>query len=345
MSAVCVILSGAKSLPRAARGDLFLRMTIAAAVLLSPVAALRTEDLSAQLQGQSFEVTPQTVDATVGDTVTLQLRLHLHERDLLLDTLPRVSTLPRGVRVFSIEKLSRGAGRVYQGSARAAFYRPGRQPIPVFELPFMRVVEGVSRATLASSPGFIEIASILPAGNPALRDIQELEPSTLSPWPLAAAMILGAGALYLLLRRRHRKPAAEPVAQEHLPAPASASDPFHRALQELRRVEQERWPEQGQVGLHYETVVDVLRRYLDEAEGVGARERTTLELLWALPPHLTGNGLRGRCHQILAEADLVKFAAVRPSVPDASDFLAAARQLVRDWHHAAPRSLTSDALR
>ena len=40
-------------------------------------------------------------------------------------------------------------------SARIAFYRPGRRAVPIFGASFMRVVEGVSRATLPSDSAFV----------------------------------------------------------------------------------------------------------------------------------------------------------------------------------------------
>jgi hypothetical protein len=317
-----------------------LSMTTALVVILTPA-----KDLSAQLSGQSFVVTPDTAAATVGDSVTVRFRIRLHERDQLLDSIPQVvGALPPGVRILSIEKLSRSPARVYEGSARIAFYRPGRRPVPIFGLPLMRVVEGVSRATLASDSAFVHITPILAPGNPGLRDIQELKRRPVSPWA-GLVLVLGliaAGSVYLLLRRRPRGPVA--VEPESPPEPAAPS-PYDLALERLDRLEQDRLPARGNVAVHYETVAQVLRQYLEHAHRVGALERTTSELLWALPPHLTRGGLRDRCHDVLGEADLVKFAEVRPSESQAADFLRRARHLLGAWHETGMVEESVDALR
>jgi len=180
-------------------------------VLLRPV--------SAQVSNQSFQVTPEVDRATVGDPVTLRFRVRLDERDLLFDTIPQpVAALPAGVRVLSVDKLARSPDRIFYGRARVAFYRTGRRAVPVFGLPFMRAVKGLQRGTLASDSAFVEIASLVPAGNPSLKDIREIElVAPWSPWPLVgaatAALLLLAGYL-----RRRRRPAPVPPLVDTAPA-------------------------------------------------------------------------------------------------------------------------------
>lgn len=306
-----------------------------------------TRPATAQLSGQSFVVTPDTSAVTVGDSVMVRFRIRLHERDKPLDSIPQVvGELTPGVRVLAVEKLTARPGRVYEGSARLAFYRPGRRPVPIFGLPIMRVVEGVSRATLPSDSAFVEVAAVLPpAGNPPLKDIRELEPRPTSVWPplaLALALLAGAG---LYSRFRRRRPTAAVPAEPPLPAEALPLTPYEIALERLAQVERERWPEQGQVALHYEAVAQVVRQYLESAHDVRALERTTSELLWSLPPHLSRDGLRDRCLEVLAQADLVKFADVRPSGRQAGEFLARARRLLTTWHATAAAEENAVAIR
>lgn len=315
-------------------------VSLAALVLLAAA-----PNLSAQLAGQSFEVTPDAAAATVGDSVTIRFRIRLHERDQPLDSVPQVvGALPPGVRVLSVEKLRRSPARVYQGSARLAFYRPGRRPVPTFGLPFMRIVEGIGRATLANDSAFVDITPLLPAGNPALKDIQELDQRPVSVVPILALglALVAATAGYYLVRRR-RPPAVLPP--EPPAEPVVAPTPFEIALGRLDAVERERWPSRGNVAGHFETVAQILREYLEAAENVGACERTTTELLWALPPYLSRAGLRDRCHDVLSEADLVKFARMQPDQAGAADFLGRARLLLTAWHVARPAGESVDALR
>jgi hypothetical protein len=275
----------------------------------------------------------------------VRFRIRLHERDQVLDSVPQVvGVLPPGVRVLSVKKLTRSPSRVYEGSARLAFYRPGRRPLPTFGLPFMRIVEGVSRATLASDSAFVDITPLLPPGNPALKDIHELERRPISLLPLmVVALLLLAAASYYLIRKRRRRPPLMPPAEPA--AEPVAPTPYQIALDRLDAIERERWPSRGNVAAHYEAVAQTLREYLEAAENVSACERTTSELLWALPPYLSRAGLRDRCHDILSEADLVKFARVRPGEAGAADFLTRARPLLQAWHEARPAEESVDAVR
>ena len=301
---------------------------------------------AAQVSGQSFEVTPETGQATVGDTVQVRFRVRLDERDLLFDSTPQpLGALAPGVRILSIDKLARTPDRIFHGKARLAFYRPGRQPVPVFMLSFMRAVKGVQRASLASDSAFVDIGSLLPAGNPPLKDIREIE---LNAGP-TLGLLVAAGVFALLLlgryaiRRRRRSPAQSPVASPSLPE--SLPSPYAQALAQLERIERERWPTRGAVARHYEEIVDALRGYLEAREGVPAREQTTEELLWALPPYLSDEGLRERLRDLLDEADLVKFARLLPHTKAAGFFLERSRSLLRDWHDAVMSSQVADALR
>ncbi|HEX7337939.1 MAG TPA: hypothetical protein VF252_12100 [Gemmatimonadales bacterium] len=305
------------------------------------------QELPAKRYGQSFEVVADSANATVGDTVTLRFRVRLHERDMLLDTVPRpVERLPAGVRILAVEKLTRAADRVYQGSARVAFYRPGRRAVPVFGLPYMRIVEGIPRATLPSDSAFVVIRAVLPAGDPPLKDIKEAEPSSGSRLvPVLALLVLAAAGLLYRGARKVRRRTPSPPPEPAVPASPPHRTPYERAIERLRRVEREGWPARGDVARHYEALVDVVRQYLEEAEGVAACERTSSELLWALPPHLTAGGLRNRCHAILSQADLVKFAEVRPSEASAAAFLGDARLLLESWHRARLTPEVADAVR
>jgi hypothetical protein len=317
------------------------------ALCLSLISSLLTRPAQAQVSNQSFEVTSRTIHPTVGDTVILSFRVRLDERDLLFDTVPRpIGAVPQGVRILAVEKLQRTPDRIFHGQARLAYYRPGRQPVPVFGLPFMRSVKGVQRATLASDSAFLDIAPLLPAGNPSLKDIAGLE-RTPRPaiWPVIAGLIV-LGGLIAFYRRRRRGTAPQSEVEIDQPAPLeqTAPSPYEIAVRQLQRIEREHWPEQGFPARHYAAVTDTLRDYLEAAEEVPARERTSAEVLWSLPPHLTEADLRQRLKQILDEADRVKFARVIPEPTPARDFLRRSRALLEDWHQCHTAEL-SDAVR
>jgi len=301
--------------------------------------------LAAQLHGQHWDVTPETARPTVGDTVTLAFRVRLDERDLLYDTVPAPAlTPPDWIRIFSIDKLTRQPDRIFVGRAKIAFYRPGRQAVPIFTLPFMRSVKGLTRGTFSSDSATVDVVPVLTAGSSArLRDIREPKPSG---GVLAIPLLFGLAALlagWLAWRARQRPPAG-PI---EVAAPAAAGlpqpDPYRRTIDRLAAIEAERWPDRD-VARHYAEITDALRDYLAIAEGIPARERTSSELLGALPVHLSVGPLRDDWADMLDAADLVKFARRRPDADTAADFLGEARALLAGWRDAAPTTPASEAV-
>jgi hypothetical protein len=305
------------------------RMTAVLVLLMAPRLA------AAQVHGQHWTVTPEAERVTVGDSVTLAFRVRLDERDLLFDTIPKpASGLPDYVRVLSVEKLQRLPDRLFVGKARVAFFRPGRQRVPVFELPFMRSVKGLSRGTLSSDTASVEVVPVLGAGSSAtLRDIKEpVDRGGPDPWELLLGLVALMAAGWLTWRTRHRSQAPVPALVPAAPAAPAQPEPYADALARLSTIEAQRWGE-SDVARHYAEVTDVLRDYL-EAFGVPARERTTSELRWALPGELLTDRGRRRFEAVFPVADLVKFAHWRPGAEDAASFLDAARWLLDEWREA-----------
>lgn len=303
--------------------------------ILAVLAGTLARPLEAQVHGQHWDVTPVTDSATVGDTVIIDFRVRLDERDLLFDTVPRpANTPPDWIRILSVEKLQRQPDRIFLGRARLAFYRPGRQQVPIFQLPFMRSVKGLSRGTFSSDTASVEVVPVLQAGTSArLRDIKEPADAA-DPHPLA--LLLGLGALaaagWLAWRARHRPPVAPPAAADPAPLAEAPPDPYGTALAGLAAIESAGWSSRD-VARHYEALADVLRDYL-EAHGVPARERTTSELRWAVPPALVEGAAGRRFEEVFEAADLVKFAQWRPGPPEAAEVLGAARALLDAWRRA-----------
>lgn len=297
--------------------------------------------------GQAWEVHLDSGRVTVGDTVAIRFRLRLDERDLLFDTLPRpTDSVLDGVRIIHVERLRRLPNRDFVGGATLAFYRTGPQSVPIFALPFMRAVKGITNGTIRSDTLSVEVVPVLAAGNPTLRDIREMEPSVLPQVVVGAvaAAVLALVILVIARRRRRVQPPIAPIETEPPVTPAPP-DPHDLALVRLGDIEREGWVARGDTARHYELVTDVLRDYLEAAEGVPARERTTTELLWTLPPRLLEGPLRRRYTAVFDEADLVKFARERPPAPAAAIFLDEARGLLGRWHAAQRIPDEADAIR
>ena len=301
------------------------------ALALALAGGLPAAPLAAQLPGQSFEVAPLSDSATVGDTVTLKLRVRLTERDRLVDSLPTLVGPPlRGARLLSVELLTRQPDRTYAGTARVAYYRPGRHPLPHFGVAFARVVQSISRAVIPSEPGSIEIVPTLPPGEQPLKDIRPLQRQRWPLWPWLVAPVLGLGLFWTIARRR-RRPAPEPAVVP-LPVPEpERPDPLQVAVEKLRDIESEQWPARGDTDLHYQAVADVIRDYLAGSGQIAAREMTTSQLRQALSVAIPNGTARVRWGRFLEQADLVKFAAARPGIAAAGEYLESARTLLAEW--------------
>ncbi|HET7601148.1 MAG TPA: hypothetical protein VFK09_12695 [Gemmatimonadales bacterium] len=323
------------------------RHAVAALAAGQALATAAPASLPAQEWEHRFEVAADSGRRTIGEPVTLRFRVHLHERDLVSDSMPRPpDSLPEGVRILEISRLEAAGSRVLTGTAKVAFYRTGVQRIPPFGLPFVRVAANLRGFIVSDTTAAVEIAPTIPAGNPPLKDIRDIARVGGGPWApwLAGAAILALAAWWLRRRRRAAPPPLAAAAEPSGPEPVVLGA-YEITVARLTHIERERWPLRGEVTRHYEAVADALRRYLEDAEQVPALERTTGELVWALPPHLAAEGLRERALDLFAEADLVKFARVRPDELSASGFTRAARGLLDAWHRAVPTPETSDAVR
>jgi hypothetical protein len=279
----------------------------------------------------ALAVTADTARITVGDPVTLELQIPARAVEGEV-TVGLAEPRPEGLRVLSSEVVPGEDGAGSTARLRIALFRPGRHELPALELVHRRSPDAAPDTLRAPAPA-IEVVPVLPPGEQALRDIKDLEPlparSRLPLW-LVLAAALALCAAWVLHRRRRGRGAAAPLASR----PPDARSAYQLALDRLAEVERARWPARGRLDLHYEAVADALRRYLEEAEGVPAPERTTPELVSTLPPFLAGDGLREASIDLLEEADLVKFARFRPEPGSAAGLLQRARALLDRWHAA-----------
>jgi hypothetical protein len=246
---------------------------------------------------------------TVGDPLVVQLTGTLPHGATLLDHVaqPR-DTLPDGVRLLAADTIQVRDG-VIVGHVRVAFFRPDSEAIPPFAIAY-RTPAGAD--TLVSQAVPVLIHPVLPTANATLRDIRDVE----APLPvLGPSLILLAGLLALLLLRLRGRRHTAPVAM----APAApAPSAYDVALERLNAIDAALPVEQ-----RYALVADVVRGYIAAARAVPALERTTPEILSAL-------GANGALSAFLREADLVKFAGLRPDAMAASSYATRARGVLDD---------------
>jgi hypothetical protein len=95
----------------------------------------------------------------------------------------------------------------------------------------------------------------------------------------------------------------------------------------------------------YADVAVVLRDCLLAAGAIPHHGLTTPEVGRSLPPLLATGTARVNCERLLGEADLVKFARIRPDRPAAEEHLGRARALLQEWDAAAAGTEVTDAVR
>jgi hypothetical protein len=290
--------------------------------------------------GQTLEIEPVARRAYVGDPVTLRVIAHLSGGQVLIDPAPRpLVALREGVRLLSADTLRPSHGGTLEGAVEFAFYRPGLQPIPTLALLYRRGA-GEPPETLVHAPAAIEIASLLPPGNPPLKDIKPLlGGGGTGPEAVAAILLLATGLAVVRWRRRPSALAAPP------PPGAGQGGPFDQALARLDALARGT-PEGADVARHFEAVAEVLRDCLEAGAALPANRYSTSETLSALPEDLAAGGARDRLAELLTEADLVKFARLQPRPERVGRSAEDARSLVLAWRdRTGARRNGSDAVR
>jgi hypothetical protein len=288
---------------------------------------------------QGMDLKPEQPRGNIGDILTFGVTVRLPQGEELLDFAPHtLLPPPEGVRIVSADTLRRSRDGEFRGKVRLAFYRIGRQPVPTFALLY-RPAPGTPPDTLVHAPLSIEIVPLLPAGNPALKDIRPLIPLGGPVWG-PAVLLLGivAAGLFWLSRRNRRSGSARPRVHA-APIPAG---PFDAALARLDELERASIASGDGVVPLYGDVAELLRATLVEVGALPHRGLTTPEVPGRLPRRLATGDLGRRCEGLLRDADLVKFAKVRPDRAAATSHVTGARQLLEAWRGAAG---SADAIR
>lgn len=287
---------------------------------------------------------------TVGDTVTVDLRAMLPEgASIAGDPHPRDS-LPSSVRLLAMDTLPRAADGAHRYRARIAFFQTGSLTSPAFALPYRRAgAEGGVPDSVVSGAVLVTVTATLPDTAIAMRDIRPIASlggsagSASRWWLVAVALLLASAGAALALRARRTRTSPVPDAPAEPPLGAyEAARARLRALGESDLATHD-------VARVYDEATDTLRRYLESAHDIPAAHRTTPELLRTLPAALAGHA--GATRALLGEADLVKFARLRPDAQAARAFVARSADVLEAWHEAASPALApagtgaTDALR
>jgi hypothetical protein len=282
------------------------------------------------LAAQSLELVPVQARGNVGDILAIKVTARLHPGQELLDLVPRpLLAPPDGMRIVSTDTLRQLDDGSWAGTIRMAFYRIGKQPVPTLGLLY-RSEPGALPDTLVQAPLAIEIVPLLPAGNPSLKDIKPLERLGGPAWLPLTLLLLGIGATVAWLFRRRRGVAPLWARRAAAGPPLT---PYAAGVQRLDALEQRIVQHPLEIAPAYGDVAEILRTALLQARVLPSAGLTTGELRAALPIELADEGAGDSCAGLLADADLVKFARLRPDLAAARGQIQRARQLLLGWDH------------
>ena len=126
-------------------------------------------------------------------------------------------------------------------------------------------------------------------------------------WGLILALLIIGGILYYFLRDK-------PTHEEYI----ERIPPFDRAKQRLQELDQKKLIEQNRIKLYYVELTDIVRTFIEREMNIPALESTSEELIETITDFNSSSHLNipsetlAKLRRLLREADLVKFAKMKP---------------------------------
>ena len=250
--------------------------------------------------------------AKVGSTVLLTLSYHLPE-DARLSPSPQI----KGLEGFTIVDRQTGPGqiRIRLLVDRIGQFKSGPLSLTYFDKEgkegFLQAkpVELTVLSNLGKKPKEAQlkpIYGIIPTESGLIKYL---------PWVIIALIACAAGISLFLWIKRRRKRRVFGISQ----------DPPHvLAKMEIDELESQRLFEKGRIKEFYFRFSEIMRRYLESLRGFPAAEYTTQEIALTID-----NQDDRQLLPLLQEADLVKFADLRPTPAKKDDEVKRARSYIR----------------
>lgn len=207
-------------------------------------------------------------------------------------------------------------------------FLPGSFEIDPVAIRYRSAEEGGAEAVMIeTAPVVIEVKSVLPPGDPGTTPAEAKgvvePPEEPVPWWFwvapAAVLVLLMAAIAMLIRRRGRG-----SARDAPPLPAEVA-----ALRELDELEAENLPGRGLYKPFYQSVSNIMRRYVESRFGLHAPDRTTEEFLEEsrASRRFSGEDLT-LFERFLQHCDMVKFAEFQPTKKQADETMRTVRAFV-----------------
>lgn len=154
-------------------------------------------------------------------------------------------------------------------------------------------------------------------------------------WILLALAIAGAGIWAFLTFRKHKE-----VIELRRTPPVP---PYELAISRLNTLRSRNLPESGHEKEYYTELVDILRQYLQGRFGINAMEMTSTQIVKALRSNPATKMTADEMRSVLAIADFVKFAKVRPLPDDNIKAFSRAQDFVEQTKPVAEPEVSADS--
>lgn len=303
------------------------------AVLLAATALLTVLATAAVAQGPVVDVSVDPPVATVGDRMTLTVRVEVPDGTSV--EYPDVASEVAPLAVLSSVTTGQheeGEGVVEELYYVLAAFETGALGIP--QLPFAYKSDSGDSGIVWTDSLTVEIESVIPdtlkEQDKAPRDIKPPVDLPVHVWPyiLAAALVCSALAGLYYLRKwwlsRKRKPALEKPMEPVVPRRAA----HLVALERLVALEVDDPAGRGDIVGFYVRATEIVRLYIRDRFAVDAIDMTTSELARAMERARMDREETDWAVRFLSRADLAKFAKHTPGVEKTVEDLHEAREFV-----------------
>jgi hypothetical protein len=265
---------------------------------------------------------------SVGDLIPLSLRItHPVEVEINLPRLPD-HWGPFEVREQSqlLPERNRAGQMVTTLETKLTLWAPGEYETPSLVVQH-RIDEGEWEQITVPTIS-ITVVSLLEEGDLAKRDLKpqtSLPSPPLWPWLAGGVLFLAAMGTAGWLWWCHWRAAGRDLGPGAALTRAATLE--EAATAELCRIRKLDLPNTGDIPRQYSLIAACLRRYVSERFDIPALDQTTNEIVTALEEKHWPRRYIQPVQELLSEADLVKFARLRPTAPQARASLKRAGQL------------------
>ncbi|MCR9132805.1 MAG: hypothetical protein NXI08_09535 [bacterium] len=276
--------------------------------LLSLVIATGT---SLHVQSQNVVLSTDTDSVSVGDVISLNLKIQLNQSaDELL--FPDSSSFPPDLTYLDLQRFQLTD---FADSLRYRVQYFANQDVYIPGFP-IGVVTGTDTTTLYSNSLTIPFRSILPTKDAELKPIKPILPFDRFPWAvLLIILVLIAAAIWAYLTFTKKE---EPAVVQKIVQPIPFQSPVLQLEQTLVSLKEDyNLSQTKDFKYFYSTISDSIRRYFEDLYEIPALESTSREVLRYLDAFGVDHEMIQSTRNVLNRSDMVKFAKFTPTLDSA----------------------------